>query len=184
MFLVWFSQRPEGSRINPVKESAPAAMPPVPPRTVTTNPVKIFQKAFWRSPTDGDLILHAERRDWTGEDGLAKWQWFLLVRPSPELVKYLISDNSFGLMKVKSASRIDGAPEWFNFSSLDTEEMQAPKAKLRLIFSKAENLLYATDSGDGLRLGAPEVPEVPKMSPSSTGRLPTTPPPDSPPRDR
>lgn len=32
---------------------------------------------------------------------LAKWQWFIVVQPSPELVKYLRDDNAFGLVSVK-----------------------------------------------------------------------------------
>jgi hypothetical protein len=54
-----------------------------PPTEIENDPVKIFQRAFWASPTGEDEILHAERREWSNADGVQKWQWFLVVEPSP-----------------------------------------------------------------------------------------------------
>lgn len=177
--LAWFGSSLANRQKSTVKAAAPVAIPESPPRTVTSDPIKIFQRAFWRSPGENDRILHGERRDWAGDDGLAKWQWFIVVQPSPELVKYLRDDNAFGLVSGMSAPKIEGSPTWFNFKPSDVDVLQAPRAKLILLFSKTENLLYATDSGDGFRPGAPEAQVASQKSPTSTGRLPATPPPSS-----
>ncbi|MFT5191293.1 MAG: hypothetical protein ACI9DF_006049 [Verrucomicrobiales bacterium] len=47
--------------------------------------IEVFQRAFWKRPTSEDKILHAERREWTGDDGQLQWHWFLVVELSPEL---------------------------------------------------------------------------------------------------
>jgi hypothetical protein len=49
---------------------------------------------------------------------------------------------------------------------------------MRLMFSKTDNVLYATDSGRGFTKGAPE-PAKQAAPPTASGRLPTTPPPIS-----
>lgn len=170
-------RREEGGKVAEQTE-VPAALPESPPRTVTSDPVKIFQKAFWRSPNASDEILHGERREWMGEDGLEKWQWFLVVKPSPELVKYLRDDNAFGLVRADAMPAINEAPAWFAFKSSDMEILKAPTSNLRLIFSKTGNHLFATDSGNGFRPGAPEREKEIHGSPSSSGRLPTSPPPN------
>jgi hypothetical protein len=150
-----------------------------PPTKIDNDPVKIFQRAFWASPTSEDKILHAERREWSGPDGVEKWQWFLVVEPSPALLKRLRDDNAFGLIPAPSAIDIVNAPNWFQFKREEVSVLKSPQAKLQLIFSKDNHTLYATDSGLGFRRGAPE--QIPKTQPSSSapssGRLPITPPP-------
>lgn len=170
--------RREGAENVAEKSEAPVVLPESPPWTVTSDPVKIFQKAFWRSPAAEDEILHGERREWLGEDGVGKWQWFLVVKPSPELVKYLRDDNAFGLVSADAMPELVDPPAWFTFKSHEVELLKAPTANLSLIFSKTGDLLYATDSGDGFRPGAPETGTSVHESPSSSGRLPTTPPPN------
>jgi hypothetical protein len=149
------------------------------PTSIQNDPVKIFQRAFWATPTSEDKILHAERREWSGPDGVEKWQWFLVVEPSPALLKRLRDDNAFGLIPAPSAIDILNAPNWFQFKREEVSVLKSPQAKLQLIFSKDNRTLYATDSGLGFRPGAPE--QIPKMQPSSSapssGRLPITPPP-------
>lgn len=150
-----------------------------PPTKIDNDPVKIFQRAFWANPTNEDKILHAERREWSDADGVQKWQWFLVVEPSPALLKRLRDDNAFGLAPATSATVITGAPAWFVFKSEEVSVLKAPQAKLELIFSKDNRTFYASDSGLGFRRGAPE--QIPKTPPSSSapssGRLPITPPP-------
>ena len=75
-----------------------------PPTSIDNEPVRIFQRAFWVRPTPADKILHAERREWKDADGVQKWQWFLVVVPSPALLKRLRDDNAFGLMPAATAS--------------------------------------------------------------------------------
>lgn len=146
------------------------------PTKVENDPGKIFQRAFWVSPTSEDTILHAERREWSGADGLEKWQWFLVVEPSPALLKHLRDDNAFGLIPAASAAAIGNAPDWFRFAAAEVSVLKSPRAKLQLIFSRNHRTLYATDSGLGFRPGAPE-PIKPALQAPAPGRLPTTPPP-------
>lgn len=179
--LAWLGVRPAAPTEANILAEVPDAAPGFPPSMVlTSDPVKIFRKAFWRSPAANDHVLHAERREWTGEDGTGKWQWFLVVQPSPDLRKYLRDDNAFGLVKTKTATPLKDAPAWFAFKPAAVEVLQAPTANLQLVFSEADQLLYATDSGESLRPGAPEVPVVSKSSATSTGRLPLTSPPATP----
>jgi hypothetical protein len=148
------------------------------PTTVNSDPKEIFQRAFWRRPGDGDKILHAERREWSDADGVSKWQWFLVVEPSPELVKHLREDNAFGLVSGGSLPEIKRPPSWFTPPSTDVDVLQAPHGNLRLIFSKNKNLLHAMDAGGGFQAGAPEPVKAAPQPAAPGGRLPATPPPD------
>ena len=55
--------------------------------------------------------------------------------------------------------------------------LKSRAANLRLMFSKKDNLLYATDSGAGFRPGAPDLPKLPAARVAHSGRLPRTSPP-------
>ena len=142
-----------------------------------SDPVKIFRRAFWRSPVPEDRILHAERREWADSDGLKKWQWFIAVEPSPGLLKYLQADNSFGLVALAAKPDFTDPPAWFVFGPAEVDVLAAPRGSLRLIFSKTRNLVYATDSGSGFQPGAPEAPVHSAPPANASGRLPATPPP-------
>jgi hypothetical protein len=155
-----------------------------PPTTTLTDSAEVFRRAFWQRPSPEDRILNAERREWSDENGVKKWQWFLVVEPSPALVKRLRVDNAFGLTPLNTAPSISDAPPWFNISPGDVETLAAAQGNLRLFFTRNNKLLYATDKGGGFRPGVPESAVKSKQSPSSTDRLPTSPPPDFPPRDR
>ena len=170
----WFAYRSD-----PSDQSHPLPEPPAspPPTTTSTDSTKIFQQAFWKRPAAADKILHAERREWSDKDGITKWQWFLAVEPSPELVKHLREDNAFSLVAGTPPPRPGGAPEWFAFDPGDVAAMHAPSGGLTLIFSKTGNLLYATDAGGGFKPGAPE-PVTANAEATTTGRLPLTPPPN------
>ena len=161
-------------------EPPPAAkitMPmPVPPTATITNQVEVFKRAFWRPPAPGDKILHAERREWSDEAGVKKWQWFIAVEPSAELLKYVREDNAFGLAPTKAETIDKDAPAWFAFKS-DEVDVLGSRGRLRLIFSKSGNTLYATDSGGGFNPGAPQPAKNASTGAVSTGRLPPTPPP-------
>jgi hypothetical protein len=154
-----------------------------PPSTTLTDATAVFEKAFWKHPSSGDNTLHAERREWKDGNAVQKWQWFISVEPSPELLKYLRKDNAFQLSSVPSVSSIPsmpaGAPQWFTIDPADVEILQAPRTNLRLFFYKSKPLLLATDCGGGFQPGAPEMdPSVPGPQSAPAGRLPQTPPPN------
>jgi hypothetical protein len=146
------------------------------PTHTLTDSAEIFKRAFWRRPGSDDQILHAERHEWSDAEGLQRWQWFLVVKASPELIKDLRDDNAFGLLPGSSGPNNPEAPDWFVFKPEEFSLFQSPQSGMRLIFSKTDNTLYATDSGRGFTKGAPE-PDKPIQQEYAPGRLPTTLPP-------
>ncbi|MDB6138511.1 MAG: hypothetical protein JWO94_1583 [Verrucomicrobiaceae bacterium] len=148
-----------------------------PPTSTETNPAEVFQRAFWSRPTADDTILHAERREWKDADGVNKWQWFIAVQPSPQLVRRLRTENAFNLVPAGEVPVLNKAPAWFSFGPADVDILKAPLGNMRLMFSKSGNVLYATDAGGGFHTGAPEVLK-PVPEHVATGRLPLTPPPN------
>jgi hypothetical protein len=171
--------------LGPGKSTPPApADPPNPPASqplpsrgvVKIDPAEVFQRAFWQPPGAGDQILHAERREWTDAAGVKQWQWFLVVEPSPELVKYLREENAFGLVPASTVPEMTDAPAWFAVRPGEVDALRAPHGRLQLFFSKTQRLLYATSSGAGFAKGAPEPSQQVPQAPAP-GRLPTTLPP-------
>jgi hypothetical protein len=148
-----------------------------PPTQTLSDATEIFKRAFWRRPTAEDKILHAERREWTDDDGLEKWQWFLAVEPSTALLNYLRKDNPFSLVPLGTAPEIEDAPAWFTFQGDEVDSLHAPHGRMLLIFSKTNYLLLATDSGGGFYPGAQEPMEQTPVIQSSSGRFPSMPPP-------
>lgn len=149
------------------------------PDSVVLDPTEIFKRAFWRMPSAGDQILKAERHEWSDSEGVTKWQWFLAVDASPELIKYLRDDNAFGLMSVEFAKVPAEKPAWFQFPAEDFSVLRSSQSEMQLIFSKKGSKLYACASGRGFTRGAPErEPEPATQVPA--GRLPKTPPPAQP----
>jgi hypothetical protein len=176
LWLVWRWQ--DGRRKPPVSQPSVAVSKVDPPTKVENDPVKVYQRAFWASPTDDDEILHAERREWSDTQGVRKWQWFLVVEPSAALLKRLRDDNAFGLAPASSAADIADAPKWFAFDAKEIVVMKSPSSEMQLIFSKGGKVLHASDSGLGFRPGAPEpAKQAPPSSAPTPGRLPSTPPP-------
>jgi hypothetical protein len=175
--LSWLGWRQLGAeKSQPPKQVPSVSWVGAPPDRVVMEPELVFQRAFWRSPVAGDEIVHAERYEWHDAEGVTKWKWFLEIKPSPALISYLRDDNAFGLTRTSSVTLTDERPAWFHFDSSKAVVMRSAQTKLQLIFMAAENTLYATDSGVGMRRGAPE-PANPLPSAPVPGRLPTTPPP-------
>jgi hypothetical protein len=179
VLLLWLGWRwQDGRRKPPVSQPSVAVSKVDPPPKVDHDPVKVFERAFWASPTSEDKILHAERREWSDAQGVRKWQWFLVVEPSAALLKRLRDDNAFGLAPASSAADIADAPKWFAFDANEIVVMKSPRSGMQLIFSKGGKVLHATDSGLGFRPGAPEpAKQAPPSSAPAPGRLPSTPPP-------
>ena len=112
---------------------------------------------------------------------MKKWQWFLVVEPSPELLKYLREENAFGLVAATAIPAATGTPDWFAFNDADVETMQTRTGTMRVSFHRTKPLIYATASGAGFTAGAKEAARKPAQpaAPELAGRLPLTSPPIS-----
>lgn len=172
----WLAWRAVDADRTAAVDSAPIAWKGAPPTLTSTDAEEIFKKAFWRRPSPTDQIQHAERHEWRDADGLERWQWFLVVSASPELIKYLRDDNAFGLVPASAAPVVSEAPAWFRFKPEDVAVLQASHSGMRLMFSKSDNTLYATDSGRGFTKGAPEPPPATQGA-QTPGRISSSPPP-------
>ena len=170
------SDPPPPASSEPLAPKAVAVEPPT--KTITDGPV-LFQRAFWKKATAADKILHAERREWGEGEGLKKWQWFLVVEPSPELLKYLREENAFGITSAKDLPAVEGAPDWFAFADADFETMRTRTGTMRISFHRSKPLIYATASGAGFTAGA-KLPAAKVAAADTTqpaGRIPRTSPP-------
>lgn len=180
-FLGWWLASPETRSDRSYETYSPHASQP-PPTSTLNDATEVFQKAFWKRPTADDRILHAQRREWADAQGLKKWQWFIEVEPSADLVRHLITDNAFSLAQTRSGWRKPAAdlPAWFAQPSEGQQVLANQSGSFTLIYDKEANRLLATDSGGGFRPGAPERPS-PAPAPSvAAGRLPLTSPPNPP----
>jgi len=176
--LSWLElRRSEAEKSKPPKQSPAVSWVGAPPDRSGLDPDLVFRQAFWRSPDAEDEIVHAERYEWHDAGGVKKWKWFMEIKPSPGLIKYLRDENAFGLTRTSSMTMTDERPDWFNFDASKAVVMNSAQTKLQLIFIDEKNTLYASDSGLGFRRGAPE-PIKPTLEQASVpGRLPATPPP-------
>ncbi len=151
--------------------------PTPPPSSTTVDPATVFQKALWKRPTPEDKILNAERREWKDADAVSRWQWFLEVEPSPEIVRYLREENAFRLKSYQTATLLPDAPSWFIKDTENTHILSGPGGGMQLIFTADDAKLYAMGSGGGFRPGAPETPPALAQAPAATGRIPLESPP-------
>ena len=148
---------------------------PAPSDTIT-DPATVFQKAFWKRPNDSDRILHAERREWKDADAVSRWQWFLEVEPSPEIVRYLRDENAFRLSDRQTAELLPDAPSWFIKDVKDARVLSDVGGAMLLIFTASDAKLYAMGSGGGFHRGAPEQASEIVQAPAA-GRMPLESPP-------
>ena len=173
----WFFTRNRVELSTDAPEVARKSLPP--PTSTNTNVTEVFQRAFWKRPTENDKILHAERREWADGDGVDRWQWFIAVDPSVELARYLKEQNPFGMSVPKEAVALptEQVPEWFPKSAAGFTVQQTADRQMIFLFEPDSARLYATSQGRGFAK-AVEVPvAAPKASAQPQGRLPTTPPP-------
>lgn len=158
------------------------------PSSISTDAGEVFRKAFWQHPGKDDRILHAERREWSDQSGLRKWQWFIIVDASPTLLKRLRDDNVFGLQHQAAKPAFSNPPDWFRVPDNGVKFMTSPHGGFCLVLDQAGRRIHATDSGEGFRPGAPEVTRDSPLpvtgSPTSHGRLPDSMPPVSKPNSR
>lgn len=149
---------------------------PRPSQTIT-DPAQVFQRAFWKRPASGDEILQAERREWKDADAITRWQWFIQVKPSPGLLKHLITANAFNLSPVSTPAPVANAPAWFIPGAGFTQVLRARGGHMQLLFDPQANTLLATDSGGGFHKGASEALKPVAQTNAPASRLPRTPPP-------
>ena len=178
---VWFGIRmTQEEVISPVSDPVEKA-PDFPPATSTsTDAEEVFKRAFWKRPTDGDRILHAERREWTNADGVDRWQWFIAVDPSEELARYLNEKNPFRLSEPRGKVAIPTPPrpEWFPVTAEGFKVRQSRDGNMLFLTHRESGRLFATSQGRGF---AKAVEVTPPAAPQSNGsgnpgRLPLTPP--------
>ena len=157
----------------PVKNLEPVAVNVVGnnPDVKVTDPVAVFQRAFWKRPSAGDRILHAERREWKDAGAVSRWQWFLEVEPSPEIVRYLRDDNAFRLRPAKTAVIPANAPSWFVRDLRDAHILTAPGGMMQLVFTGGADRLFALGGGGGFEPGVPESVPVVAQAPATPGRI-------------
>lgn len=132
---------------------------------IETDKEVIFQRAFWTRPSEGDEILHAERREWLEEEKVEQWEWYLAVRPSAELRSSLFEKNRFRLKSSSfSAISFQQAPRWFSVSK-DAQVLAADDESMVLAWSPNENILFGRGHGGGFSGGA--------STPLKTGQNPS-----------
>ncbi len=177
--LAWGLLRPEATPPALPELPAPKAAVVEPPTKTLTDGPALFRRAFWKKATAADKILHAERHEWGEGEGLKKWQWFLVVEPSPELLKYLREENAFGLTPAKDFPALENAPDWFAFADAEFDTMRTRTGTMRVSFHRTKPLIYATASGAGFTPGAnlPAAKVVAAVTTQPAGRIPRTSPP-------
>ena len=148
-----------------------------PPASIENVGEEVFKRAFWRRPSAEDRILQAERHEWHDAEGVSRWQWFLIVDPSPALLQYLREQNTFGLV-AGSFEPLAESPVWFRFDSQAVETFRSLDGGMHLAYRTKDHRIYASASGAGFTKGAaaPSIAPAP-ISASSAGRLPNAPPP-------
>lgn len=180
--VVWLAWRAADAGRQAAADSAPISWQGAPPTLTLNDAEEIFKKAFWRRPMPDDQILNAERREWSDEDGLQRWQWFIAVDPSDELARYLHEQNPFSLSEPKGKVTLpeDPRPSWFPSSTDGFTVRQSIDGQMLFLTQADTGRLFATSQGQGF---AKPVEISPSQSPAArnsatAGRLPATPPPN------
>ena len=138
---------------------------------------EVFKRAFWRRPSAEDRILQAERHEWHDAEGVSRWQWFLIVDPSPALLQYLREQNTFGLV-AGSFEPLAESPVWFRFDSQAVETFRSLDGGMHLAYRTKDHRIYASAHGFGFTKSTamPKAVSTPGYL-DSVGRLPNASPP-------
>jgi len=97
----------------------------------------------------GDLILHADRHEWSEPEGLTRWRFFLAVHPGPELRQWLAT-NPFSLATAANLSRdIPDRPDWFPSTAAGHTLQQSITGNLIILTSTFDGAVYLADHGKG-----------------------------------
>jgi hypothetical protein len=143
-----------------------------------TDKAEIFRRAFWRNPSPEDTIQRAERRQWSGESGVQRWDWFIGVDASESLSTYLLEQNPFQLTATAEPQTFSEVPAWFPVTSAGFTIHQSLSGEMTILFNSDTRQLYAKSNGHGFRAGAPEAqPSSIPQQDQNIGRLPNEAPP-------
>lgn len=143
-----------------------------------TDKAEIFRRAFWRNPSPEDTIQRAERRQWSGESGVQRWDWFIGVDASESLSTYLLEQNPFQLTATAEPQTFSEVPAWFPVTSAGFTIHQSLSGEMTVLFNSDTRQLYAKSNGYGFRPGAPEAqPSSIPQQDQNIGRLPNESPP-------
>lgn len=115
---------------------------------------EVFRRAFWRNPTSSDRIVHAIRQERSALDGVNHWAWFVMLHPGEDLLSALKNPSTFDLISTENPRKWEPSelplPKWFTpKSSAGWEIYQHPVQPLTLFYQPEENLLFASDYGQG-----------------------------------
>ncbi len=172
----WFMVGPREEESAP--ESSEVVVDPGPPSAVTKDGADVFRRAFWRHPTENDTILHAERSEWSDADGVQRWQWFIVVDPSPEFASYLLEQNPFSLNKPVGSATMPSirVPDWFPKSEESLDVWQSAGGGMLIMNDLDSGRLYATSKGHGFAKAVKTNAVSSAQQSSPSGRLLRTPP--------
>ena len=140
---------------------------------------EVFRRAFWRHPSPLDKIRHAERREWSDDSGVQRWDWFIAVDASDAFTSYLLKKNPFQLTAIHKVKAFEGVPAWFPKTSEGFELYQTRDRKMTVLFNQKNQRLYAKSNGYGFKAAKPEAqPVTAPQQVQTIGRLLNTPPPN------
>lgn len=139
---------------------------------------EVFRRAFWRHPSPSDEILQAERREWSDESEVQRWDWFIAVDASDAFAAHLLKKNPFQLKSIPKVQTFSEVPTWFPETSKLFQMYQSRDGKMIVLFNPKTQRLYAKSSGYGFKAGKPEAqPDSAQPQVQSIGRLPNMAPP-------
>ena len=152
-------RQPSQRELHPAQPAAvePVAVPtPAPPAETLArnlNAQEVFRRALWRRPQEGDVIQNAERREWSDAEGVTRWEWFLVVTPSPALDEWL-KTNPFSLQKVErpregGPGSSERAPDWFPKEFPGKDVFQSNVGNFLLVRDAENGRIFLADSGGG-----------------------------------
>ena len=123
------------------------------------NKTEVFQRAFWRRPSDQEQIVNAERRHWFGgaDESVERWQWFIEVKPGADFQDWLLNENPFDLVIQAAQSPLPDAsasPDWMPPAQSLAHFVHYRKrgGNFHVFLDPKTQRLYATDSGGGFTI--------------------------------
>ncbi|PQJ27531.1 hypothetical protein [Rubritalea profundi] len=125
-----------------------------------TDSAEVFKKAFWAHPLKEDKIEHAVRLHWLDDGEVYKWQWFIHVHPSPELVEKLIKRNSFRLDSSSDIELPSNPPTWFS-PPANGQTLSSPDQEMTIWFDPESSLIVAWGQGKGFTQNVAAPPQKP-----------------------
>ena len=110
---------------------------------------EVFRRAFWRHPSASDKIIQAERREWSDESGVQRWDWSIAVDASEAFMSYLLEKNPFQLKAAQKVQSFSEVPTWFPETSKLFQMYQSRDGKMIVLFNPKTQRLYAKSNGYG-----------------------------------